>query len=110
MIPACRIPPPHIFRNRLARWMTARLPASALPTGAPRPFENATLTVSNGAASSLTESPLAALAFQMRAPSRCAASPAACAAAPRAIDAFSESTLPPPRLCVFSIVTSEVRG
>ena len=49
-MPACRIPPPHIFRKRRARSTSARVPASALPTGAPSPFEKQTLMVSNGAA------------------------------------------------------------
>ena len=35
MMPACRIPPPNILRNRRARWMNSRVPASAEPTGAP---------------------------------------------------------------------------
>lgn len=38
-MPAWRIPPPTIFRQRTARRMYASLPSSSEPTGAPSPFD-----------------------------------------------------------------------
>src|SRR6266436_1414975 len=69
-IPACRIPPPKIFLNFLARSINSASPATIDPTGAPRPFEKQTDTESAHEAYSLGDMPDAALAFQIRAPSR----------------------------------------
>ena len=49
-MPAWRMPPPKILRARAASCSVAASPTSTEPTGAPRPFERQTLTVSNGAA------------------------------------------------------------
>ena len=51
--PTCLMAPPNIFRNRLARAMKAADPASADPTGAPRPFEKQTEQLSASARNSL---------------------------------------------------------
>ena len=48
----------------------ARGPASTDPAGAPRPFDIAIVTRSNGAASAAGASPRATAAFSSRAPSR----------------------------------------
>ncbi len=71
MIPACRIAPPNNFRARRASWTNSDDPASAEPTGAPRPLLKQTLTESNGSARSCSLSPVATEAFHKRAPSRC---------------------------------------
>ena len=62
-------------RWRSAAAMSARLPASSDPPGAPRPLEKATATRSKGAASSASLRPLATAAFHSRAPSRKLAMP-----------------------------------
>ena len=82
------------------------LPASTLPTGQPSPFDSATETRSNGAASSAealpgrdrgVEQPGAVeIAARCRAPR---------AAAQIATASACGNTMPPPRLCVFSIAT-----
>ena len=61
--------------------MSSRGPASIEPPGAPSPFENATDTRSNGAASVAAGTPLATSAFHSRAPSRYEAMPCSRAAA-----------------------------
>ena len=53
------------------------------PIGAPKPFERQTLMVSKCFPYSLSETPDATWAFQMRAPSRCIAIPRARAALAR---------------------------
>ena len=73
--PACRQPPPNSLRTRRASRIRSRGPASADPTGVPSPLLKHTDTVSNGSAHSRLETPVATIAFQMRAPSRCVASP-----------------------------------
>ena len=56
--PACRMPPPSILRKRCSAVDDrARCRRPAEPTGAPRPFEKQTLTVSNGAAQRATAMP-----------------------------------------------------
>jgi hypothetical protein len=50
--------------------MNATDPRSALPTGARRPFEKHTITLSKPSARDASETPRAAAAFQSRAPSR----------------------------------------
>ena len=50
-------------------------PRSAEPTGAPRPLEKQTFTVSKGAESSAAGTPVAASAFHRRAPARCTPQP-----------------------------------
>ena len=61
------------------RAMNSREPTSAEPTGAPRPFEKQTETLSNGAAMSRAVArgspPSATAALKSRAPSRCVARP-----------------------------------
>ena len=109
-MPACRIAPPQRLRKRRASTTSLRGPQNALPTGAPRPFEKHTLTVSKGAQSVATSTPQATLAFQMRAPSRCVASPSDRARSATARACAAGHTRPPARLCVFSIETSDVRG
>ena len=73
MTPAWRIPPPKSLRTRRASAMKAFEPATALPTGARRPFEKHVMTESKPAASDASETPSAAAAFHRRAPSRCVA-------------------------------------
>ncbi len=69
------MPPPSTLRQRCARSISAPLPTSTEPTGAPSPFEKQIDTESNGAHSSAIARPDATAALHTRAPSRCAASP-----------------------------------
>ena len=84
-------------------------PASAEPTGAPRPLEKQIETVSKCWAHSRAGLPVATTAFISRAPSRCMAR--LCPRAQRRIAAMLSIgwTRPPPRLCVFSRQTRRVR-
>ena len=75
-IPDCRIAPPNSLRAVQRVRCRRRVPASAAPTGAPRPLENATITVSARSANSASGTPVATLAFQRRAPSMCTRKPA----------------------------------
>ena len=103
--PDWRIPPPKRFRTLHPSSMSAREPASAAPTGQPSPFEKLTITVSAHAANSASVVPLAALAFQSRAPSRCTGSERARATSVIARSAGSGVIIPPAPLCVFSTHT-----
>ena len=78
-MPACRMPPPNIFRARRARSMKARVPTTTDPTGAPSPLDRQKVTESAWAANSRTGAPVAMLALKIRAPSRCTAIPLAVA-------------------------------
>ena len=69
-MPDWRIAPPNMRRARTARAMSAARPAITLPTGQPSPFDNATDTTSNGAASSASDRPVATAVLNSRAPSR----------------------------------------
>jgi len=109
-MPLCRIPPPKRLRARWARAMKARVPASAAPTGAPSPFEKDTITESAQAAKASRGVPVAALAFQSRAPSRCTGHPRVCASRASACSSGSGVTTPPAPLWVFSRHTSDVSG
>ena len=73
-MPACRIPPPSIFRTRRASAMKSFGPQSMAPTGAPSPLERQNVTVSVSAHISGAETPEAATALKSRAPSMCSAS------------------------------------
>jgi len=67
------------------------------------------LTVSKCAAQRGASMPVATTAFSRRAPSRCVRRPL-CRAQPQIASTVSKGwILPPPRLCVFSIVTRRVR-
>ena len=97
-------------RCRSANAIKAFEPANNEPPGAPKPLLKATATSSNGAASSPTAKPLAALAFQRRAPSRKLAKPSSLAAWQMRSTSGWGTTTPPARLCVFSTSTSVVVG
>ena len=75
MMPAWRMPPPKSLRFRRTSWITSASPATAEPTGAPRPFEKHTETVSTSATSAAGGTPSATAAFQRRAPSMCMSHP-----------------------------------
>ena len=64
------MPPPSALRWRRAWRIKSAGPHSAEPTGAPRPFEKQTLTVSKWLAQSAAEMPVATTALNSRAPSR----------------------------------------
>jgi hypothetical protein len=57
-------------RARTAFAISRDEPATRLPTGQPSPFDSATDTTSNGAASDARVSPVAAAVLNSRAPSR----------------------------------------
>jgi hypothetical protein len=109
-MPFWRMAPPMRRACRRAASTSAWLPASSDPPGAPRPLLKATATRSKGAASSASDSPLAALAFHSRAPSRKQASPRVRAAAHSCSTSGCGTTTPPARLWVFSISISVVAG
>ena len=79
--PACRMPPPSL--RRTIRACAARSPevTTSDPTGAPRPFERQTDSVSNSAPYRVSGTPVATAAFQIRAPSQCSVMPSS-----RAVD------------------------
>ena len=108
--PACRIPPPKSFLTRRASATNAFEPATALPTGARRPFEKQTMTESRPCASEASDTPRAAAAFQRRAPSRWTASPRFRARTRTSSMAGRGRTVPPAKLWVFSRQTTDVRG
>src|SRR4028118_1371440 len=70
MPPPCRMPPPKALRARRASRMVSSVPASREPTGAPRPLEEQTETVSAWLHHSRAGMPVAAWALESRAPSR----------------------------------------
>ena len=79
MMPAWRMPPPSILRQRRPSVMKSRLPQSTEPTGAPSPFDRHTETESKSCAIVRGGTPCFTAAFHSRAPSRCMASPRAAA-------------------------------
>ena len=111
MIPACRIPPPNILRNRLARAKNAFEPTSAEPTGAPSPLEKQTLTVSNGAAHRLSGDARRRRRVPKARPVQVQLKPMTPRHRRNLVNpAPSGQILPPPRLCVFSMQTNRERG
>ena len=102
MMPAWRIPPPKSLRLRRTSWIRSASPATAEPTGAPRPFEKHTETESTSAATSAGETPSATAAFQSRAPSMC--SRMSCSRANAAMSRIRSgaTTSPPASPTVFS--------
>ena len=109
-MPFWRMAPPMRRRCRCATAINAFDPASSDPPGAPSPLLNATATRSKGADSVSSATPLAALAFHKRAPSRKVASPNSCATAQMRSTSCWGTTTPPARLCVFSTSTRVVVG
>ena len=106
-MPACRIPPPSIFRTLLASLMKSWFPTKTEPTGAPRPFDKHRETVSKLLANSLGVHLLAMAAFINLAPSRCERRLTFLAAAVAHCIYLGDSGLP---LYVFSRQRSLVRG
>ena len=82
--------------------------ASSEPTGAPRPFDRHTDTVSNSPPYVASGTPLATCAFHSRAPSRCSARPADAVTSRSRRRSSSGWTVPPPKLWVFSTTTAAV--
>jgi hypothetical protein len=104
-MPDWRIAPPNSLRAVHAPSITPRRPASAAPTGAPSPFEKATITVSTVDANSDSGTPEATLAFHSRAPSMCTGRLRSAATARIARSSLTGMILPPAPLCVFSTQT-----
>ena len=105
MMPAWRMPPPKSLRFRRTSWITSASPATAEPTGAPRPFEKHTETVSTSATRAAGGTPSATAAFQRRAPSMCMRIP--CRRANPAMSRMRSGarTSPPASPTVFSTQT-----
>jgi hypothetical protein len=76
MIPACRHAPPYRIQMRLASRIRSAGPHSTEPIGAPSPLLRQNIIVSTRLVHDRTSSPVAATAFQTRAPSRCTPTPA----------------------------------
>src|SRR5512147_241272 len=87
--PACRIPPPSIFRTRRASWTNARGPIRTEPTGQPRPLLKQKLSESKCSAIVVSGIVWAMQAFHTRAPSRWTARPSV---RPASTTAFSWSS------------------
>src|SRR6476660_5214784 len=100
-MPTWRMPPPHIFLNRRARSISSFEPTRADPTGAPRPFEKQTLTVSQKVAYCFSDTPLATVAFHSRAPSIWTVKPRFLAARDNSASVSTGQTLPDPELLLF---------
>src|SRR5579859_7358738 len=105
-MPAWRMPPPHILRKRRARSTISFEATKAEPTGAPRPLEKQTLTVSQWAAYCFSEMPVATAAFQRRAPSMWTAKPFDLAERESSARVSIGQTLPEPELLLFSTQTA----
>src|SRR5580658_6252532 len=82
--------------------MNSREPASAAPTGAPRPLVKSIHTESKALAYSPAAMPLATTAFMRRAPSRCVRRPPRRATSVTEAIRASGQIEPPPRLLVCS--------
>mmetsp|Transcript_6219 Transcript_6219/g.15858 ORF Transcript_6219/g.15858 Transcript_6219/m.15858 type:complete len:280 (-) Transcript_6219:2025-2864(-) len=108
--PACRMVPPHALRSRRALRMNSASPRMTLPTGAPRPLERHTLTVSAAATQRAGETPSAAAAFHIRAPSRCSLMPFSLHSCPHLSRYSRGSTRPPHLLWVCSTHSRRVVG
>src|SRR5664280_39680 len=74
-MPAWRMPPPSRRRSTRASATAAALATTTEPTGAPSPLDRHTDRVSNSSPYAESCTPLATLAFQIRAPSQCSAIP-----------------------------------
>src|SRR5258706_12297601 len=99
------MPPPYILRSRWQDLISALVPATHEPTGAPSPLERHTLTESNPAASSRSVLPHVTAAFHRRAPSRWAFMPSSCVIRTTSASSAGSHTLPPASFCVFSTAT-----
>ncbi|MOA24958.1 hypothetical protein D3C78_1456570 [compost metagenome] len=108
MMPDCRCVPPSMRRKVRARDITALLPASTAPTGALRPLDRHSDTVSAYCVISAAGTPSATAALNKRAPSRCTGMPPALAMPYTARMCSSGRTAPPALLCDVSIATSAV--
>ena len=102
------MPPPIRLRHTRAGRCARTTPTSTEPTGAPRPLDRQTDTVSATAPYSVSGTPSATCAFQSRAPSRCTATPASAVPSRTRRSAASGCTVPPPKLWVFSTATAAV--
>ena len=76
MMPACRQAPPYRIQIRRASRISSAGPQSIEPIGAPRPLERQNIIVSTWDVQAVTGSPVAAAAFQIRAPSMWIGTPA----------------------------------
>ena len=109
-MPTWRWVPPIILRRRRAAAMTGPLPASTAPTGALRPFDRHSDTVSTWAARSAGGTPRCVAALNRRAPSRWTGIPRAWARSATAAMWASGRTVPPAALWEVSSAIMAVRS
>ena len=95
MIPACRQAPPNRMLRRRASRICSADPQTTEPIGAPSPFERQNISVSTCEVHSVTSSPVAATAFQIRAPSRWIGTPASLATWRTLRSSSAGRTVPP---------------
>src|SRR5260370_730559 len=69
--PACRIPPPNIFRYTRPFSINAHVPTTIDPTGAPNPFDKQNIAESTLRVIVATLSPSTVSAFEILSPSMC---------------------------------------
>mmetsp|Transcript_9561 Transcript_9561/g.23609 ORF Transcript_9561/g.23609 Transcript_9561/m.23609 type:complete len:207 (-) Transcript_9561:640-1260(-) len=108
--PAWRMVPPQAFRSRRHLAINSCVPTMTEPTGAPRPLDRHTDTESAAATQRPGDTPSAAAAFQMRAPSMCNLMPTSRANSPHLSTYSRGSTRPPHLLCVCSMHSTRVVG